>query len=417
MNEDPVQGSTVPPNGGGGVAEGAGAPSAPPFSRLSDDARTMKKLHINLTRNRAQDQTPNMDAGTAAFRYADAAAHAWNPERFSLLWGTPVWDAADARQRVILNQLYWCAYYAQIVSAEIATIFFNQTSAAGLYQLEDFREVCDTLDLESAQERAHIHAFRTIAGQTEDALVGKRVFTFPMRGPYAETMIFADTNPFKTWWKQLQLRTFGLLSSGNACIGCQDFLVRGLRTLNGKIVPHQLSQHHQKAADPEGSPIPSKVSYWHFLDESFHFNSSTVISHDVVRSLKAPTPFERHVVNLGLRGCQMDHKNVSVTLNGLFWHDPSTYDAVFSVLTAPSYGLAPAEARALMRRTFTAESEGLHASFATHAKARDSYKSYLADLDFVDAEHKEQRILARTNLQGWLATNRAAYAAWEARQG
>ncbi|MFH7029315.1 MAG: hypothetical protein ACHBN1_28960 [Heteroscytonema crispum UTEX LB 1556] len=42
------------------------------------------------------------------------------------------------------------AYYSQIISAEIATIFFNQISAAGLYAPEDFRLVCDTLDLEFA---------------------------------------------------------------------------------------------------------------------------------------------------------------------------------------------------------------------------------------------------------------------------
>ncbi len=381
-------------------------------TRLSDDAKTMKKLGINLTRNRAQDQTPTIDAGSAAFRYADCATEPWNPERFSLLWGTPVWDAADARQRVLLNQLYWVAYYSQIVSAEVATIFFNQTSAAGLYGLEDFRIVCDTLDLESAQERAHIHAFRTIAGQTEDALLGRRVFTWPMRGPYAETMVYADTGPFRAWWKRLQLRTFGLLSSEFAFVACQYFLVRGLRTLNGKLVQHQLSQHHQKADDPERSPIPAKISYWHFLDESFHFNSSTVISHDVVRSLRAPTAFERRVVNLGLRGCQQDHRRFSVAINGIFWHDPALYDAVYAVLTAPAYGLAPADARDLMRRSFTAESEGLHASAATHAKARDSYKSYLDGLDFVDAVNREQRITARATVPDWLATNRRAFARW-----
>jgi hypothetical protein len=380
---------------------------------LADDTRTMRKLQVNLSRNRAQDQTAQMDAGAAAFRYEDCRDVPWNPETFSLLWGTPVWEAADARQRVVLNQLYWVAYYSQIVSAEVATIFFNQTSAASLYALEDFRTVCDTLDLESAQERAHIAAFRAVGGATEDALLGRRVFTWPMRGPYAETMIYADSGPFRAWWKRVQLRTYGLLSSSSAFIGCQYFLVRGLRTLNGKIVQHQLSQHHLRAPDPETSPIPSKVSYWHFLDESFHFNSSTVISHDVVRSLAKPTAFEAWVVNQGLAGCQRDHRNVSVVLNGLFWYDPALYDDVFSMLTSPGYGLPPAEARALMRRTFTEESEGLHAAFATHGRARDSYRTYLDGLDFVDAEHREQRLLARTDVAGWLARNRAAYARWE----
>lgn len=380
--------------------------------RLLDDARTMKKLGVNFTRNRAQDQSATMDAGTAAFRYEDCANTTWNPERFSLLWGTPIWDAADTRQRVLLNQLYWVAYYSQIVSAEVATIFFNQTSAAGLYAVDDFRLVCDTLDLESAQERAHIHAFRTIAGQTEDAILGRRLFTWPMRGPYAETMIFGDSGPFRAWWKRLQLRTFGLLSSENAFIACQYFLVRGLRTLNGKLVQHQLSLHHTKANDPETSPIPAKISYWHFLDESFHFNSSTVISHDVVKSLKPPTAFERWVVNQGLLGCQKDHRNFSVVVNGIFWHDPKLYDAVHAVLTSPAYGLGAGEARALMEATFTREHEGVHAAANLHATARDSYKQYLDGLPFVDAVNLEQRITAKAGVADWLATNRAAFARW-----
>jgi hypothetical protein len=382
------------------------------FDRLSSDARTMKKLGVNLQRNRVQDQTATIDGGAAAFRYEDCRDAMWNPERFSLLWGTPVWDAADARQRVLLNQAYWVAYYSQIVSAEVATIFFNQTSAAGLYAVEDFRIVCDTLDLESAQERAHIAAFRTIGEQTEQALFGRRVFTWPMRGPYAETMIFGDSGPFRAWWKRLQLRTFGLLSSENAFVACQYFLVRGLRTLNGKQVQHQLSLHHTRAADPETSPIPSKISYWHFLDESFHFNSSTVISHDVVRSLKPPTAFERWVVNQGLLGCQRDHRHFSVVLNGIFWHDPALYDAVHTLLTSLAYGLSGADARALMEATFTREHEGLHASAGTHAKARDSYMQYLDGLPFVDAVNLEQRVTRQASAQDWLARNRAAFARW-----
>lgn len=354
-----------------------------------------------------------IDAAAAAFRYADCAAQPWNPERFSLLWGTPVWDAADSRQRTLLNQLYWVAYYAQIVSAEVATIFYNQTSAAGLYALEDFRPVCDTLDLESAQERAHIAAFRTIAGQTEDAVLGRRVFTWPMRGPFEETMIYADAGPFQRWWKRLQLRTYGLLSSGNAFIGCQYFLVRGLRTLNGKQVQHQLSQHHMHAEDAAASPIPSQISYAHFLDESFHFNSSTILSHDVVKCLKAPTAFERWVVNQSLVGCQRDHRSFSAAINGIFWHDPALYEDLHAVLTSPGYGLTDAGARELLRRTFTTESEGLHASATTHAKARDSYRTYLDGLPYVDAVNLEQRITGKASIADWLSTNRSAFAAWE----
>lgn len=383
-------------------------------SALAADPRTVRKLEVNFRRNKEQDQTALMDAGAAAFRYADHGATLWNPERFSLLYGTPIWEGASERQRLILNHLYWVAYYSQIVSAEIATIFFNQTSAAGLYAAEDFRLICDTLDLESAQERAHIATFRAISEETERALFGERLFSYPMRGPYEETMVHADTNRFKRWWKRLQLRTFGLLSSGNTYIACQYFTVRGVRTLNGKLVQHQLSQHHLRADDREASPLPAKVSYWHFLDESFHFNSSTIISHDVVRALKPPTRFERYVVNLALRGCQRDHRHFSVAINGIFWYDPALFDTVLRMLQSAHFGLTAPDARELMRRSFTEESEGVHAAQATHQTARESYVAYLADLPGVVGGNREMRLMGRATIPDWLATNRAAFARWTA---
>jgi hypothetical protein len=102
-----------------------------------------RKLQINHTRNKQQDHTALMDEAVTNFRYEDCQNEYWNPEEFSLLYGTPLWEQSSQHQRIILNQLYWVAYYSQIVSAEIATIFFNQTSAAGLYAQEDFRLICD----------------------------------------------------------------------------------------------------------------------------------------------------------------------------------------------------------------------------------------------------------------------------------
>ena len=75
---------------------------------------------------------------------------------------------------------------------------------------EDFRDVCDMLDLESAQERAHINAFKTISDQVEADLFGERVFLVDAWSVCANDD-FPDTNKLKDWWKSLQLRTFGLL--------------------------------------------------------------------------------------------------------------------------------------------------------------------------------------------------------------
>ena len=164
---------------------------------LLDDQQTYKKLQLNKKRNQEQDHSALMDEAAAEFRFDDCKNEYWNPEEFSLLYGTPMWDQATAAQRIILNQLYWVAYYAQIISAEIATIYLNQVSAAGLYTHEDFRIVCDALDLETKQERAHINAFKTIGEDVEYRLFGERLFTYPMRSLFEQTMIFPDSNPGK----------------------------------------------------------------------------------------------------------------------------------------------------------------------------------------------------------------------------
>lgn len=373
---------------------------------LADDIKLNKKIRINFTRNQKQDHTEKLDAAAEAFDYQACRDQYWNPEEFSLLWGTPIWDQASPSQRVLLNQLYWVAYYSQIISAEIATIYFNQTSAAGLFAQEDFRQVCDMLDLESQQERAHISAFRTIADQVEAELFQERLFTYPMRHPFAETMVHQDTNWFKRRWKALQLKAFGLLSSGNTFLACQYFTVRGLRTLNGKLVQHRLSKFHSDS--PEDSPIPSKVSYYHFQDESYHFHSSTLLSHEVVRCLPPPTAFESLVANLGIRGCQIDHSHFSVVLNGIFWFDPATYEKVFRLLTHPHFGLEAEEALALMRASFGEENEGVHASFETHQTALEHYRKYLEKVDYAWEQNRNMDQMAKASIPGYLATQRQA---------
>lgn len=385
----------------------------PKTNTLLENQQVCRKLEINYKRNKQQDCTQLLDAAAASFRYEDCQDEYWNPEEFSLLYGTPLWEQASQSQRVILNQLYWVAYYSQIISAEIATIFFNQTSAAGLYAQEDFRLICDTLDLESSQERAHINAFKTVSNQVEADLFGRRIFTYPMRSPFTETMIYADTNALKTWWKKIQLQSFGLLSSGSTFLACQYFTVRGVRTLNGKLVQHKLSRYYQNHPDKENAPIPSKISYYHFMDESFHFNSSTILSHEVVNCLKAPTAFEKLVANLGLRGCQQDHYNFSTAINGIFWYDPALYPAIYQVLRSEVFGMDEQEAKEMMRSCFTQESEGLHQSYQTHQEALESYKVYLEKVDYAWKSNREMSLMAANSIPKYLATQRKAMRNWE----
>ena len=365
-----------------------------------------RKVQINYRRNQQQDHTERLAQAAQAFQYEDCRDRYWQPEKFSLLYGTFLWDEATAAQKLALNHLYWVAYYSQIISAEIATIFFNQTSAAGLYAHEDFRSICNMLDLESAQERSHIHAFQTIARQTEAQLFDQPLFTYPMRGPFTETMLFANTSKLKQRWKQIQLQAFGLISSNNTFLACQYFTVRGLRTLNGKLIQHQLSQFC--ASDIDTAPIPSQISHYHFMDESYHFSSSTLISHDVINHLPAPTAFEQQVANLGIRGCQKDHASFSAVINGIFWHDPGLYETIYRLLRSPIFALSDRDTQEMMRRCFTQESEGLHQSYQTHREALIAYQAYVEPLGYVSKNNQTMSVMAQASIEKYLTLQKRA---------
>ena len=381
---------------------------------LKDDRVTYGKLLFNLKKNKLQDNTEELEKLTESFDYSKCKDKYWNPEKFSLLYGTPLWFESSESQRIILNQLYWVAYYSQIISAEIATIFLNQTAAAGLYAMEDFKAVCDTLDLESAQERTHIQAFKVIAEKTEEELFGKRVFTYPMKNFASETMIFQNTNAIKEFWKKIQLHFFSFLSSSNAFIASQYLTVRGLRTLNGKIVQHQLSLFHSDLKDQDKltSPIPSQVSHHHFLDESYHFNSSTIIGHDVVKSLAPPTSFEKKIANMAIKGCQRDHAQFNVSVNGIFWYEPALFSSIFKVLTSKHFSMSQQDALHIMSKCFCSENQGIHEAMQTHKVTRKSYIEYVQDLDYLTEENKKMVLMENVDIGNYLRENKKKFSSF-----
>jgi hypothetical protein len=151
------------------------------------------------------------------------------------------------------------------------------------------------------------------------------------------------------------------------------------------------------------------------MDESFHFNSSTILSHDVVKCLKPPTKFEKLVANLGLRGCQKDHYHFSAAINGIFWYDPALYPAIYQVLRSPVFAMSYPEALEMMRSCFTSESGGLHRSYETHTEAVESYKAYLDPVDYISQSNRKMSIMAANSISKYLATQTKAFNAFSDR--
>src|SRR6266850_2573946 len=189
-------------------------------------------------------------------------------------------------------------------------------------------------------------------------------------------------------------------------------LARGLRTLNGKLIQHQLSNYYMHHPDQERAPLPSAISYWHFMDESFHFNTSRLVGLEVPRSLEPPTAFERWVVNRGVAGCQRDHFHFSVVVNGIFWYDPATFPVIYKLFRSPVFAMDRDEAFAMMKACFAAESEGLASAAKTHGTAADSYRAFIEPVTWLDSRNREMRVMRQNSAEGYLERNRRALAAF-----
>jgi len=389
------------------------SPSTDPFAdraSLAADLKASRQAAFNFKRAKADDQSDEIDALAAAFSYEAARDQYWNPPEFSLLWGTALWDAASEDQRRTLNHLFWVAYYAQIVSAEIATIFFNQIAAAGLYAAgADFRILCDTLDMETRQERAHINAFRTVGDKVERTLFSKRVFTYAMRGPYAETMVFGEAGPMRAWQRSAQIRAFAAIAPQRPTLAAHYLMIRGLRTLNGKMIQERLAKHVETYQGEEHAPNPARISLAHYTDESYHFNTSRIVSHEIPRLLPPADHLETWAINRAVDGCQRDHTPFSAAINGIFWHDPSLFDACLALFQSPVFSMDAGEARGMLKRCFTEESEGLHASAASHRTAVENYRAYVENAALLTPANRAMRRMAESTVARRLAVNRRAF--------
>ena len=145
------------------------------------------------------------------------------------------------------------------------------------------------------------------------------------------------------------------------------------------------------------------------MDESFHFNTSSIISHEVVNSLPTANAFEKSIANMSLEGCQKDHYNFSTAINGIYWYDPALYPKIYKILRSKIYGMNHQEALEAIRKSFCQESEGANESRATHLESIESYKNYLADFKYVNKTNKDMNIMSKNSMEKHLKTNTDAF--------
>jgi len=142
----------------------------------------LKITEINYRRNTESDYTETIEALDRTFDYHSNRDSWWSEPELSLLFGTPLCGEASLAQRQALNHLYWATQYNQTAATEANAILYNQVTAGVFSLMGGYSTLCEELDLETAQERHHIHAFHSIGYKTKKALLGQQGFHASIQG-------------------------------------------------------------------------------------------------------------------------------------------------------------------------------------------------------------------------------------------
>jgi hypothetical protein len=130
--------------------------SAPSEEKIK---KHIKLTEINYRRNIESDFTEKIEELDKNFDYSSNSEHYWSEPELSLLYGTPLYEEASPSQKLALNHLYWATQYNQTAATEANAVLYNQVTAGVFSQISGYETLCQELDLETEQERHHIHAF------------------------------------------------------------------------------------------------------------------------------------------------------------------------------------------------------------------------------------------------------------------
>ncbi len=186
--------------------------------------RLAKVSEINYQRNADSDYTERIEALDRDFDYERDRNHWWSEPELSILYGTPLYDEASDTQRLALNHLYWATQYNQTAATEANAVLYNQVTAGVFAAAGGYETLCEELQLETDQERHHIHAFHNIGYKTKKALLGQSGFNSSIRGKSVSGNLNRTKSGRKTISQKLNKAAGSLSHSAGFSLGQQDVL-------------------------------------------------------------------------------------------------------------------------------------------------------------------------------------------------
>lgn len=408
-----------------------------------EQTKKSKKLIETIYRNNTEsDYTEKIQDLSKNFNYNNNSNHYWSEPEQSLLYGTPLYEAASPAQRLALNHLHWFINYNYISDSETETVIFNQVTSSVFEAIGGYETLTNELAVETEQEYYHINSFRKIGLMTANALIGREGLNALLkwnsykltlgRDPFATYEYYALRSIAKRMFQSkkpqysrylyeleqknkfiIKAPTTGMLGrsldlplqsffsfnwgAGSPFMACQFYSMRIIANLYLKNMEHPIVKYFKKLEkNGEFIPTPTAVSHYHFLDESFHTTISQLLAKDMYKDFAKPTAYEKFVANLAIYMLQRG------TLGGLsavlphryFADDYTIVELIYRLLQAPVFGMSSQDALHWIKQCLCGEHEGFHVATNNRQRLLGELRRFFEEFDYLWPVNREMRLMA-----------------------
>ncbi|BBD69136.1 hypothetical protein NIES4072_35350 [Nostoc commune NIES-4072] len=316
------------------------------------------RIEKTYQNNKDSDYTEKLKELGNEFNYAKNSNYYWSKPDLSLLYGTPLYDAASETQKLALNHLYWVGNYNHTAVSEASTSIYNMVTSGVFRAVGGYETLCDELDFETEQESYHIRTFQKIGYKSKMAIVGKTILGNSLYGktakdnsswlnllipqpvreyftsnqgssPFsiqrdntlsaiAKTMLSDKKQYYSQYLRNLEekgepipapadglagriaprhwLRFFTVHWGMSPFMACQYYSLRYTANAILKNQEYPYVRYYRELEQKgEYIPAPTAVSYYHLLDEAFHTTISQTIARDMYKDFPKPTAYEKFI--------------------------------------------------------------------------------------------------------------------------
>jgi len=363
-----------------------------PSISLTPEQRHSRVTEKTYENNKASDYTEKIEELDRQFTYEANKDHYWGIPELSVLYGTPLYEQASESQKLALNHLYWIGAYNMVAGSETSTIFFNQVTANVFFKMGGYETLCHELDLETNQERYHVHAFQNIDKQVRASILGDTE-----EDPHlAKTMNFLQTGLGGRLGSKRTMQFLSFNWGDTPFLASQYYCMRYVANVVLKNKEYTYSLYCREL-ERKGKfvPAPTAISRYHLLDESFHTTISQMLGKEFFKELPKPSRYEVFLINMVIYLAQ---KRIlggfSGAIPGSFIQDGVVFmPLIFSTLQSRLFNLSKSEALFWMEKIFCEEHEGFHITKKYHEKLVGDLSRFFGAIDHMWAVNKEMRFM------------------------